>query len=144
MHSLIIMYVGTAITGALLGGRDSTLPDYSYINAEEPAANSSVLLARCVTGLGPSDGDDNNALGGLYFNGTRIPNGMCDSSVIQPSGATINSVVGVINLRQCGAFSTNGEGVYTCTLQNSSMIDQSMRLGIYLMGRSESIMCIST
>ena len=132
------MYLGIAITGTLLGGRDSALPDYSYINAEEPAANSSVLLARCVTGLGPSNGEDNNALGGLYFNGIRIPNGMCGSSVVQPSGATINSVVGVINLRQCGAFSTTGEGVYTCILQNSSMMDQSMRLGIYLTGRSES------
>ena len=116
--------------------------DYSYINAEEPAANSSVLLARCVTGLGPSDGEDNNALGGLYFNGIRIANGMCGSSVVQPSGATINSVVGVINLRQCGAFSTTGEGVYTCILQNSSMMDQSMRLGIYLTGRSESFFCV--
>ena len=99
--------------------------------------NTSALIARCVTGLGPSGSDDNNALGGWYFNGNSIPNGICDSSVVQPNGATINNFVGVINLFQCGQFSTTGEGVYTCTLQNSSMINQSMRLGIYFSGRSE-------
>ena len=116
---------------------DNVLPDYSYITAENVMTNTSVLIARCVTGLGPSGSDDNNALGGLYFNGSRIPNGICGSSVVQPSGATIDNFVGVINLLQCGPFSTSGEGVYTCTLQNSLMINQSMRLGIYFSGRSE-------
>ena len=50
-----------------------------------------------------------------------------------PGGA----VTGVININQCGAFSTAAEGVYTCTMMNSSMMDQSVRLGIYFSGRSK-------
>ena len=137
----IIIIIGIAITGTLLGNQQivdsNILTDYSYITADNPLTNASVLIARCVTGLGPS-GNDNNELGGLYFNGNNIPNGMCDSSVVQPSGAAINNFVGVINLFQCGQFSITGEGVYTCTLQNSSMINQSMRLGIYFNERSEA------
>ena len=116
---------------------NNILPDYSYINAS--ATSTTDLIARCVTGLGPNDGDNNNALGGLYFNGTRIPNGECGSSVIQPNGASINSYVGVLNLFQCGTFSTDVEGVYICTMMNSSMINRSIRLGIYFVGRGESL-----
>ena len=90
-----------------------------------------------MTGLGPSGSDDNNALGGLYFNGSRIPNGVCGSSVVQPNGAPINDFVGVIDITQCGAFSTTAEGVYTCTMMNSSMMNQSMSFGVYFTGRSE-------
>ena len=146
LSNTIIIIIGTAITGTLLID-SNILPDYSYITAQNVMTNTSALIARCVTGLGPSGSDDNNALGGWYFNGNRIPNGVCDSSVVQPSGATINNLVGVINLFQCGRFSTTGEGVYTCTLQNSSMMNQSMRLGIYFNGRGESfiyVVCIST
>ena len=91
-----------------------------------------------MTGLGPSGTDDNNALGGLYFNGNRIPNGACSSSVVQPNGTSLDNFVGVIDIFQCGAFSVSGEGVYTCTIMNSSIMDQSMRLGVYFAGRSES------
>ena len=136
LSNTIIIIIGTAITGTSLID-SNILPDYSNITAQNVMINTSALIARCVTGLGPSGSDDNNALGGWYFNGNRIPNGVCDSSVVQPSGAAINNFVGVINLFQCGQFSTTGEGVYTCTLQNSSMINQSMRLGIYFSGRSE-------
>ena len=91
-----------------------------------------------MTGMGPNDGVDNNALGGLYFNGNRIPNGPCGSSVVQPNGTSLNNFVGVIDIFQCGAFSPSGEGVYTCTMMNSAMMDQSMRLGVYSAERSES------
>ena len=91
-----------------------------------------------MTGLGPNDGDDNNALGGLYFNENRIPNGECNSSVVQANGTSLDNYVGVIDMFQCGAFSPSGEGVYTCTMMNGSMMDQSVRLGIYFAGRSES------
>ena len=91
-----------------------------------------------MTGLGPNDDEDNNALGGLYFNGNRIPNGPCGSSVVQPNGTSLDNFVGVIDMFQCEAFSTAEEGVYTCTMMTSSMIDQSIRLGIYLTGRSKS------
>ena len=131
--------IGIAITGGNQIVSDNILPDYSYIYAEDLMSSASVLIARCVTGLGPSGSDDNNALGGWYFNGNRIPNGICDpgSSIVQPNGASLNNYVGVINLLQCRRFSTTREGVYTCTLRNSSMINQSMRLGIYFNGRSE-------
>ena len=101
------------------------------------------MLARCLTGLGPSNNDDNNALGGWYFNGTRIVNGECTDSVIQPNGATIINFVGIINLFQCRTFTSIAEGVYTCVMMNSSMLNQSVRLGLYLSGRSESVIIIA-
>ena len=110
--------------------------DYSYITADAP---SGTLVARCVTGLGPSDGDDNNVLGGLYFKGNRIPNGVCGTSPIQPNGAPISDFVGVINLYQCSAIlPPEEEGIYTCIMMNSAMMNQSIRLGVYIPGRSKS------
>jgi len=106
------------------------LTDYSHITERGRAG----LLARCVTGLGPTD-NDNTVLGGWYFNGSRISNGACTGPVVQPRVTTNH--VGVINLFQCGTFSTTGESVYTCTMMNSLMMNQSMRLGVYFNGRSE-------
>ena len=111
------------------------LSNYSYIFAAN--TDGTTLLARCVTGLGPSSSNDNSALGGLYFNESRIPNEACGSSLVQPNGAPINNLVGVINITQCGAFSTAAEGVYTCTMLNSSIMNQSIRFGIYFTGRSK-------
>ena len=117
----------------------NALTDYSYINARVGSGNGA-LLVHCLTGLAPS-GNDNGVLGGLYFYGNMIPNSgetaSCSSDVIQVrSGA---SVAGVINIHQCGAFSTTVEGIYTCTMMNSSMMSESVRFGIYLNGRSESL-----
>ena len=92
-----------------------------------------------MTGLGPS-GYDNGVLGGWYFNGTMIPNSCelepCSSDVIQVRPGSLTA--GISNIHQCGAFSASVEGVYTCTMMNSSMMDQSVRLGVYFTGRSES------
>ena len=116
----------------------NALTDYSYINARsiDPIV---VRLARCLTGLGPS-GNSNSVLGGLYFNGTMMPNSdevSCTSTVIQVRPG--NTIAGVINMRQCEAFSTTVEGIYTCTMMNSSMMNESVRFGIYFTGRSESL-----
>ena len=117
----------------------NALTDYSYIIARDGDPNGAPLLARCLTGLGPS-GNSNSVVGGLYFNGSMIPNsgeqGPCSSDVIQvrPGG----SIAGVINFHQCKTFTTAVEGIYTCTMMNSSMMDESVRFGIYLNGRSES------
>ena len=112
------------------------LTDYSYIYTT--ATSGTPLIARCVTGLGPSSTDDNNALGGLYFNDSRIPNGNCNASAsVQANGALISNFVGVINLLQCGAFSTDGEGIYTCRMMDRLRMYQTMRLGVYFAGRSE-------
>ena len=117
------------------------LTNYSYVDACGSLGNG-VLLARCVTGLSPN-GSDNGVLGGWYFNGTKITNSgetvgcsSPDVGVIQarPEGVT----AGVINMRQCSQFTTATEGIYTCTMMNSSMMNQSVRLGVYFTGRSES------
>ena len=129
---------GTVSSYALTSA--NVLTDYSYINARDGDPNG-VWLARCLTGLGPpsTSAGANGALGGLYFNGTMIPysgeQSSCSSDVIQvrPGG----SIAGVTNIHQCGAFSTAAEGVYTFTMMNSSMMDQSVRFGIYFSGRSE-------
>ena len=115
----------------------NALTDYSYINARDGDPNGA-RIARCLTGLGPTGTDNraNGALGGLYFNGNMI-SGSCLTNVIQvrPGGA----IAGVINMHQCEAFSTRVEGIYTCTMINSSMADQSVRFGVYFTGRSESL-----
>ena len=118
----------------------NALTDYSYINAREGDPNGA-RLAHCLTGLGPTGTSSgaNGILGGLYFNGSMIPNSgelaSCSSDVIQvrPEGA----VAGVLNFYQCAAFSTSVEGIYTCTMMDSSMINQSVRFGVYFTGRSE-------
>ena len=101
------------------------------------------ILARCVTGLGPA-GNSNNELGRWYFNEIKLSeSGVCGGPDIQSRGANINNRVGVIDLFQC-AFSITWEGVYTCIVLNSSMVNESMRLGVYFDGRSESfvVLCV--
>ena len=117
------------------------LTDYSYINAINGRPYRA-QIARCLTGLGPTSSSHgaNGNLGGLYFNGTMIPNGgeqtPCGSDIIlvRPGAGA----AGVTNIEQCGVFTTNNEGVYTCVMMNSAMMNQSVRFGIYLNGRSES------
>ena len=115
------------------------LTDYSYISARDGFGNGA-LIARCLTGVAPNS-TYNGVLGGLYFNGTMIPNSgeqsLCYSDVIQVRPEA--NIAGVINIHQCGAFSTSVEGVYTCTMMNSSVMYQSIRFGIYLNRRSESL-----
>ena len=134
-----VFTVGVVVTRDSLTLATDFLTNYSYINASDSPGNG-VLLARCLTGLGPS-GNNNGVLGGLYFNGNMITNSdeqaSCSSDVIQarPGGAT----AGVINIRQCGTFNTSVEGIYTCAMMNSLMMNQSVRLGLYINGRSESL-----
>ena len=70
-----VFTVGVAVTRNNLTNDTHFLTDYSYVNASGSHGNG-VLLARCLTGLGPSSTDSgaNGALGGWYFNGTMIPN----------------------------------------------------------------------
>ena len=131
-----VFTVGVAVTTNTLTF-DNALTDYSYINARSGAGSSQ--LARCLTGLGPSDNSNNNngVLGGWYFNGNMLRNHVVCSEIITSIPGGI--VTGVTNIHQCGAFSTAAEGVYTCTMMNSSMINELIRLGIYFSGRSESL-----
>ena len=146
--AMVIVYrgvfiLGIAVIGVIPGGSNAivsanAIGDYSYINARE--SSFGVQIVRCVTGLGPSDSNDNNDIGSFYFNGTSIPFGHCgpSTSIVQPRGAgNLDTSVGIINIGQCRDFSTTAEGIYTCTMTNSSMVDQSVRFGVYFTGRSE-------
>ena len=130
-----VFTIGIALTQGNSISFANALTDYSYITAR--SGTGSTVIACCVTGLGPS-GNDNGVLGGLYFFGDRIPNrSSCSSVTIQPIPSS--AAAGVINIAQCGAFSTAAEGVYTCTMMNSSMMNESVRFGVYFTGRSESL-----
>ena len=141
-----VFTIGVAVTRDSLTDATDFLTDYSYIDASDSPGNG-VVLVRCATGLGPT-GTDRNAnaeLGGWYFiNGTMIPN----SDVFQECGSPAVGAIqarpgfgtaGLINLRQCDSFTIALEGIYTCTMMNSSMMNQSVRLGMYFTGRSESL-----
>ena len=139
-----VFTVGIALIGTTYGNAivsANALTDYSYVNARDGNVNG-VQIARCVTGLGPS-GNDNSALGGLYFNGSRLPYVSCGDSAttIQPVQETVSNWTGVINIIQCTTpqFSAVEEGVYTCVMMNSSMMNEILRFGVYFFGRCESL-----
>ena len=91
-----------------------------------------------MTGLGPNGTDNNTALGGCYFNGTKIPFVNCaeSSAIVQPRAAL--NWAGVINIQQCRRkFTTDMEGVYTCIMLNSLMMNESILFGVYSIRRSE-------
>ena len=131
-----VFTLGVVVTRGFTVAQTNILTDYSYVTAKDGTGDG-VWLVRCLTGLGPSD-NDSGVLGGLYFNGNRIPNGpICSSEgIIQPALEILTA--GVTNVHQCEAFSTSVEGIYTCTMMNSSMMNELIRFGIYFAGRSES------
>ena len=153
-----VFNVGIALIGVMpIVGRNTivsanALTDYSYVNVKDTISQG-VEIAHCITGLGPSVGNDNYAVGGLDFNGNRIRNGKCTdsfSAIVQPQPAHLKNL-GVINIQQCRGFSTSVEGIYTCVMMNSSVMSESINFGVYFTGRSEPlyiyisslIMCIS-
>ena len=149
IHQLLwFMYRGVFTVGiALIGVMGSNnaivsanaISDYSYVNDR---SDNNGQLTRCATGLGPSGNDPNSATGGLYFNGSRVPDvGCSDSSspIVRLQSAGLKNVVGVINMFQCTAFSTAAEGIYTCIMMNSSMMSESIRFGMYFTRKSKSL-----
>ena len=137
-----VFTVGVALTRRSLTDANDFLTDYSYIHAIDSPGSNDVLLARCMTGLGPT-GTSNDVLGGWYFGGTMIPNSdetvQCGNPAVSAIQARLGGVTaGVINMHQCRTFTNTEEGIYTCTMRNSSMVEQSIRLGVYFTGRSES------
>ena len=134
-----VFTVGIAvINGKSAIGSSNAISNYSYVYAK----NGTGIIARCVTGLGPN-GSDNSVLGGLYFNDSRIQHGTkcADSQDIISKPGT--RTAGVINIKQCRQFPINAEGsisaegVYTCTMMKSSMMNESIKFGVYFIGRSE-------
>ena len=134
---MILCILGIAITGGYESTRNNAVATSNRINDYlfvSPFATG--LLFRCITGLGPST-NNNNDLGALYFNGQEIPNGQCNGPVIQARGATIRSFVGVLNAFLCRTLRESTEGSYTCTIRNSSLVYESISVGVYYTGRSE-------
>ena len=132
---------GDRISNAIVSA--NAIGDYSYVNGRDSPFSGSPQIARCVTGLGPSDPDDNSALGGFYFNGTAVPYVPCDDSsspIIRQQPSGLNNL-GVINIVQCmnKDFSTSIEGIYTCVMMNSSLMNESISFGVYFSVRSESL-----
>ena len=109
---------------------------YSYVNIPD---DSNVRIARCVTGLGPTGTRNNSVLGGWYFNNARVifsATTNCTDPPIQQRSNSRNA--GVVDLRNCETLTTIAqEGVYSCIIINSSMMNQTMKLGVYLSGRSK-------
>ena len=122
--------------GTNLVRASNVLDDYSYILLDGTEQINNILF-RCSTGLGPSGSDTNDVIGDIYYNNMPLPDGVC-SGVIQAEGtANVARFPGTYSARICGVLNTSTEGVYTCTLTNSSMMDQSVSIGVYLSGRSE-------
>ena len=145
MHNYGVFTVGIALIRIMSSTSDNAIvsanaiSNYSYVNARN-SDYTDVQIARCVTGLGPNGTDDNTALGGCYFNGTRMPFVGCNdnaSAIIQPRVS--GEWAGVINIVECRDFTTDVEGVYTCMLLNSLMIHESIKFGVYFSGRCELV-----
>ena len=144
--------LGVALTGGTEGtiaggmGDGSNLPragnaldDYTYILLNGSEVNDTAILFRCATGLGPNGADNNDVIGDVYHNNVLLTDQLCNGFVIAQGVGNVVRFPGVYQARVCGALTTSTEGVYTCTLTNSSMMDQSVSIGVYLSTRSESL-----
>ena len=142
-------FIGIAVTGASDIStdfvRNNQIFDYSPVFQPFTLAGDSTFL-RCASGLGPPGSDRNIDVGGWYFNGAQlfVPSDgsgcqMSGDEVVLLRGANGRRYPGVINLYLCGTLTTTEEGVYSCIMMNSSMMEQTMRVGVYFSGRSESL-----
>jgi len=142
----IFCHLGIAVTRASDIGTDlvsnNQITDYSFVTQPFTLDSFNVIF-RCASGLGPSGGGQNTVLGGWYFNGNQLqmPTGtpVCNFFLFEVRGAGGRNYPGVINLYLCGAFTTDEEGIYECRMLNSSMMNQTIRVGAYLFGRSKSL-----
>ncbi|XP_065905772.1 receptor-type tyrosine-protein phosphatase F-like isoform X3 [Dysidea avara] len=114
------------------------ITDYSFIT-QPFKLDEHLAILRCASGLGPSGNERPVSLGGWYFGGIQlhIPTGrICNGPIFEVRGANARRYPGVINLYLCGTFTTTEEGVYSCIMMNSSMMKQTMRVGVYFSGRT--------
>ena len=124
--------------GTNLVQASNVLDDYTYILFDGSEQDNHILF-RCSTGLGPTGSNTNDVIGILYYNNMPLPDGVCNGFIKGEGATNVQRFPGTYNARVCGLLTTSTEGVYTCTLTNSSMMDQSVRIGLYLSGRSESL-----
>ena len=126
--------------GTNLVQASNVLDDYTYILLDGSEQTGAILF-HCSTGLGPTGSDTNDVIGDLYYNNMLLPDGVCNGFIQAEGAVNVTRFPGVYQASVCGngTLNTSTEGVYTCTLTNSSMMDQSVRIGLYLSGRSESL-----
>ena len=117
---------------------ENQLADYSYITDDEFTTDQFGVLLRCASGLGPSDYRSSLSLGGWTFKGTKVPTRyVCHDSAFVVRSSNDPIYPETINLYPCGSLSPDEEGVYSCMMKNSSMMVQTIRVGLYLNGRSK-------
>ena len=115
------------------------ITDYSFVTQPFTIDRFKAIM-RCSTGLGPFRSNSNTVLGGWYFSGGQVPIRQgCTGPVFEVRGANGRNYPGVINIYLCETFTTTEEGIYSCIMMNSSMMEQTMRVGVYFSGRSESL-----
>ena len=115
-----------------------SFPIILLIYIDDDAENSGTVF-RCVSGLGPNISSTNDVIGDLYFNDTLLTKGECHGFVEAVGAPQIYRRPGTINAHMCGNLTTSTEGVYTCILMNSSMMYESMKVGIYFSERCKSL-----
>ena len=130
--------VGTTVMGdgTSLVEASNVLDDYSYIYLNDNETGS--ILFRCSVGLGPIGNESNNEIGSIYYNNMPLTESMCSGLVRAEGAINIDRFPGIYHARYCGQLSTSTEGIYTCMLRNSSMMNQSIRVGVYFSARSKS------
>lgn len=116
----------------------NVLDDYSYIYLND-IHNMIAILFRCSTGLGPSGSDSNDVIGNISYNNMLLPERVCSGLMRAEGAPRVDRFPGVYHARHCSRLTISTEGVYTCTLKNSSMMNQSLRVGIYFIGRSKPL-----
>ena len=117
---------GAALTNHYISSSNQLENDSSITLQDE--AND---LAYCITGLGPGGTNSNDALGGWYFNGNKLPDQVCSDNGVR---VLDNIRAGVFLLQQCGLPI---EGVYSCSILNNLMVQQLMVITLYHSSRSK-------
>ena len=138
---LIVYILGIAMFRPFMFIAENQITDYSFVTQPFTInSNDRNTFFRCATGLGPSGADRSTELGGWYLNGAQIPvDANCGRSVFQVRATNDMVFPGGIDLFSCETFTTTEEGVYSCIIMNSLMMEQTMRVGVYFSGRSESL-----
>ena len=138
---LLLYILGIAVFRPFMFITSNQIADYSFVTQSFTLnQNDNMTIVRCATGLGPSGSDSSTDLGGWYFNGAQIPVGTnCGGPVFEVRATNNEIFPGGINLLMCRTFTTTEEGVYSCIMMNSSMVEQTMRVGFYFSGRSKSL-----
>jgi len=138
---VITLTIGVTLArmGAMYTKKSHEFADYSYLTEDKfDFSGLGAALLQCISGMGPfSHSEGSLSLGGWYFHGNKINAGKICDSVFQVRSESPKYYPGIISLYPCGPLSPDEEGVYTCMMENSSMMVETRKMGLYLTGRSE-------